>query len=179
MIMHYSVNIISYSYSNPAEYCYHISRRTLCWPVHEPSDILLAFPSPSNVWRHWRHSRSQISREPSDILLTCTLVCMGLHSSNCSESLAVGTCHCEPPEHVPRTLARAQTCAVVSGRAPYVPRSREHEKRPAAGREKKCRCAKKTHVYMVIYKVPLRDVCEVKSRGWRKFLKKDTKVTEQ
>ena len=34
-------------------------------------------------------------------------------------------------------------------------------------------------IYMqsdIVYKVPLRDVCDVKSRGWRK-LKRDTKVT--
>ena len=30
-----------------------------------------------------------------------------------------------------------------------------------------------------IYKVPLRDVCDEKSRGWRKLMKKDTKVTQQ
>ena len=36
-----------------------------------------------------------------------------------------------------------------SGRAPCVPRSREHEKRPSAGREK-YRRAKKTHTYMVM-----------------------------
>ena len=40
--------------------------------LHEPSDILLTFPSQRNIWRHWRHSRSQISHEPSDIFLTCT-----------------------------------------------------------------------------------------------------------
>ena len=26
----------------------------------------------SNVWRHWWHSRSQVSHEPSDMFLTCT-----------------------------------------------------------------------------------------------------------
>ena len=59
------------------------------------------------------------------------------------------TCDLKPPEHVPRTSARAHTCAVVFGwaPAPCVPWSREHEKRPA-GRE-----AKKTHVYTVIYVV--------------------------
>ena len=33
-------------------------------------------------------------------------------------------------------LARAHSCAVVFRRAPCVPRSREHEKRPEAGRKK-------------------------------------------
>ena len=46
-------------------------------------DILWSFPSPSNVWRHWPHSRSMYHmwavghsfnmymNEPSDIFLTC------------------------------------------------------------------------------------------------------------
>ena len=44
-----------------------------------------------------------------------------------------------------------------------MPRSREHEKRPAAGREKMINVKKKTHSYIVtyIYKVPLRGM----SRG--------------
>ena len=61
------------------------------------------------------------------------------------------TSHFEPREHVPRTSARAQHLRAESGRAPGVPRSREHEKRPTAGREKKCRSDKKTHLYIVIY----------------------------
>ena len=40
-----------------------------------------------------------------------------------------------PPEHVPRTSARAHTCALVFGRASCVPRSREHGGKPVAGRE--------------------------------------------
>ena len=78
-------------------------------------------------------------------------VCMGLDGSTCSASLPEGTCHFEPPEHVPRTSARAYTCAVVFRRAPCVPRGREHEKRPAAGREKMPKCEKCINVYMVIY----------------------------
>ena len=34
------------------------------------------------------------------------------------------------------------------------------------------------YIYICIHNVPLRDVCDVKSRGWRK-LKRDTKVTKQ
>ena len=47
-----------------------------------------------------------------------------------------------------------------------MPRSREHEKRPVAGREKMPIC-KKTHISIVIYNVPLRDVDvgDVRSRG--------------
>ena len=70
------------------------------------------------------------------IFLTCTWLRMGLDGSTCSEFLPVVTYDFEPPEKVPRTSSRAHSCAVVFGRAPCVPRSREHEKRPAAGREK-------------------------------------------
>ena len=62
----------------------------------------------------------------------------------------LGTGDFEPPEHVPRTSARAHTCAVVFRRAPRVPRSREHEKRPAAGREKKADVPKKHNLDLVI-----------------------------
>ena len=62
----------------------------------------------------------------------------------------MGTCEFEPPDHVPRTSARAHTCAVVFRRAPCVPRSREHDERPAAGRGKNADVPKKTHFYVVI-----------------------------
>ena len=58
-------------------------------------------------------------------------------------------CDFEPPEHVLRTSARAHTCAVVFGRARCVPLSREHEKKPTAGRERDAD-VKKKHVYMLI-----------------------------
>ena len=90
----------------------------------------------SNVWRHWWHSRSQISHELSDILLPRTWVCRGLDDPTCSECLPAGMCNFEPPEHVPWMTARARTCALVFRRAPCVPRSREHEKRPTVGRDK-------------------------------------------
>ena len=71
---------------------------------------------------------------------------MGLGGSTCSERLPVVTGDVEPPEHVPRTSARAHTCTVVFGRAPCVPPSREHEKRPAVGREKNADVQKK-HIH--------------------------------
>ena len=43
---------------------------------------------------------------------------MSLDGSTCSESLPEGTCHFEPPEHVPRTSARAQTCSRGPGGFP-------------------------------------------------------------
>ena len=80
-----------------------------------------------------------VSHEPPNTFGTGIWVCMGLDCSTCSECLPVDTCDFEPPEHVPRNSARAQTRAVVFGWALCVPWSREKEKRPAAGREK-CRC---------------------------------------
>ena len=68
---------------------------------------------------------------------------MGLDGSTCSQCLPVFTRDFESLEHVPRTSARVHTCAVVFGRAPCVPLSREHEKRPAAGREKNAKVPKK------------------------------------
>ena len=103
------------------------------------------FHQVSNVWWHWWQSRSQISHEPSDIILTCKWVCKVLNGPACSECFPVGACDFEPPQHVPRTSARAHICALVFRRAPCVPRSREHEKRPAAGREKNVNAKK--HIY--------------------------------
>ena len=94
-----------------------------------------------------RRTFFKLVHEPSDILLTGTWVYMGLVGSTCSESLPVGTCHFEPPEHAPRTSARAQTCVVVPGRAPCVPQSRENEKRLAVEREKNALLPKK-HICM-------------------------------
>ena len=54
-------------------------------------------------------------RIPSDILFTCAWVCMHLDGSTCSECLPERTCHFQPPEHVPRTSAGAQTCVLGPG----------------------------------------------------------------
>ena len=43
---------------------------------------------------------------------------MSLDGSTCSESLPERTCHFEPPEHVPRTSTRAQTCVRGPGGLP-------------------------------------------------------------
>ena len=51
-----------------------------------------------------------------------------------------------PPDHVPRTSARAHTCTTVFTRASCVPRNREHEKRPAGGRAKVPMCKKTSFV---------------------------------
>ena len=39
-------------------------------------------------------------------------VCMGMDGSTRSECLPEWTCHLNPPEHVPRVSARAQTCVL-------------------------------------------------------------------
>ena len=75
-------------------------------------------------------------------------------------------------------LGQRPNLCVGSWRAPCVPRSPEHDERPAAGREKELRRAKR-HISMYSYNVPLRDVCDMKSRRWRKLMKRDTKVTQQ
>ena len=72
---------------------------------------------------------------------------MDLDGSTCSEGLPVFTFDFESPEHMPRTLARAHTCASLFRRAPCVPRSREHEKRPAAGRERNADVQKNTFIH--------------------------------
>ena len=71
---------------------------------------------------------------------------MGLDGPTCSECLPVITYDFEAPEHVPRTSARAHTCAVVFGRAPCVPRSREHDKDPRPEEKKRLNVQKK-HMY--------------------------------
>ena len=50
--------------------------------------------------------------------------------------IPVVSCDFEPPDHVPRASAMAETCAVVFGRAPCVPQRRQNEKNHAAGKEK-------------------------------------------
>ena len=151
-------------------------------------DILITFPSPSTFW-HWRRWRSRISHEPSDILLTCTLTVghsfslfLGLHAPGWLYVLGI------PPraDHAlwtPREratdLGQGPNLRARPGRAPCMRRSREHEERPVAGREKNAEGAKKhIYIYIYMYKVPFRDLCHVKSRGWRK-LKMDTQVTQQ
>ena len=53
----------------------------------------------------------------------------------------------EPPEHMPRTSARAPFFAALFRRAPCVPRSREHEKIPGAGRGRNADVQKNTFIH--------------------------------
>ena len=67
----------------------------------------------------------------------------------------------ERPEHATRSPVGTHTCTVVYRRVPCVPRSRERETRPAAGREKFCIPEKR--LYTQYYKSPLRPFRVV---GW-------------
>ena len=102
--------------------------------------------------------------------LTCTWVCMGLDGTtvrarNASSCLLANFRDFEPREHVRRTLARDHTCAVVFGRAPCVPRSREQEKRPASRRNMPMR-KKNTCIYIVVYIIAHTGSPELRSFGW-------------
>ena len=72
-----------------------------------------------------------------------------MDGSTCSESLPEENGHFDTPEHVPQTSARAQTSARgLGGLAEcHGAESTRNDTRPG---EKKCRKAKKTHVYIVI-----------------------------
>ena len=74
--------------------------------------------------------QEQISHEPSDIILTGTWVCRDLHGSTCSECLPEVTCNFEPPEHKPRTSARAQTCVRGPGGPPACHRAENTRRDP-------------------------------------------------
>ena len=127
----------------------HSSMSTRCTRVRAR-----AFEHKRDVGRQSVRAVSRIlndMRNWSDIFVTCTWVCMGLDGSTCSEYLPVVTCDFEPPEHVPWTSVRAHTCAMVFGRATCVPRSREHEKRHAAGRKKMTMCKNNTFIHDNIY----------------------------
>ena len=140
----------------------------ILYPVYEPSDLLLTFPSPSNVQRNWciQDSRCHMRRRTfflpvNDVV--CTWVCMGRDGPKCSECLPAQTCHFEPQEHVPRTSARTQTCVWDPGGLPVCHGAESTRKDPRPEEKKMPTCAKNTFVYM--YKVPLRDVGDVISRG--------------
>ena len=107
------------------------------------------------VWRHWWHSRSQISHYPSDLLLTCAWGCRGLDDPTCSEYLPEGTCHFESPEHVPRTSATAQTCARGPGRLPVCHGAESTRKDPRPEEKEIPKCQKNTlkFLYIVLYPV--------------------------
>ena len=75
----------------------------------------------------------------------------------CSECLPERTCDFEPPEHVPRTSARAQTCVRGPGGLPACHGAESTRKDPQP-EEKKNAEGPKEHILIYVYKVPLRDV---------------------
>ena len=123
-----------------------------------------------------RRTFFQLVHEPSDILLTCTWVYMGLDGFTCSESLPVGTWHFEPRARATDLGQGPNLTPLRAGSLRATePRARDKTR---ARKRKKIRSAKKTHLYIVI-PGSLRDVCDVKSGGWRKLMKRDTKATQQ
>ena len=91
-------------------------------------------------------------RIPSDILLTCTWVCMHQDGYTFSECLPERTCHFQPQEHVPRISARAHTCVWGLGRLP-VCHGAESMRVSAAGRAKNDEGGKK-HIYKYLQGYP-------------------------
>ena len=73
---------------------------------------------------------------------------MGLDDSTCSESVPVGTFHFEPPEHVPRTSARAKLAQWGPGRLP-VCHGAESTREDPKPEEKKMPMGQKKHLYIV------------------------------
>ena len=114
------------------------------------------FPSPSKycLTTLMTFNIPKISHETSDILLTCTWVCGGLDGSTCSESLPERAGDFEPPEHVPRTSARAKTCVRGPGGLPtcHGAESTRNDPRPE---EKKNAEGPKKHIFIYVYSLPL------------------------
>ena len=102
---------------------------------------------------------------------------MGLDGSTCSECLPERTCHFQPPAHVPLTSAGAKTCEWGPGRLLVCHGAESTKKNPRPKENKLMKDEKSTLIYM--YKVPRRNVGDVKSQGLRKLIKKDTKETQQ
>ena len=90
-------------------------------------------------------------------------VCMGLDGSTCSECLPERTCHFEPPEHVPRTSAGAQTCVWGPGGLLACHGTESTRKDPRPEEKKMPKSEKNTYLY--VYKVPLPDVFESEIPG--------------
>ena len=81
----------------------------------------------------------------------CTWVYMGLDGSTCSESLPERTCHFEPPEHVPRTSARAQTCVRGPDGLPACHGAESTRKDPRPEERKMPKGQKNPFIHICIY----------------------------
>ena len=75
-------------------------------------------------------------------------VCVGLDGSICSEFLPERTCHFEPPEHMPRTSARAQTCVWGPDGLPVCHGAESTRKDPRPEEKKMSKGEKNTFVYL-------------------------------
>ena len=75
---------------------------------------------------------------------------MGLDCSTCSECLPERTCHFQPPQHVPRTSAGAQTCVWGLGGLPVCHGADSTRKDPRP-EEKKMPKGEKTHLSIYMY----------------------------
>ena len=76
------------------------------------------------------------SMEQKKLKCGFSIVLRGPGSAESDPVIRASSLDFERPERESRSPAGAQTCAVVYRRTPFVPRSREREKRPAARREK-------------------------------------------
>ena len=82
--------------------------------------------------------------------LTCTWVRRGLDGPTCSESLPEGTCHFEPPEHVPRTSVRAKLAPWCPGGLPACHRAESTRKDPRPEEPKMPKCQKNAFIHINI-----------------------------
>ena len=76
---------------------------------------------------------------------------LDLDGSTCSESLSERTCHLEPPEHVPRTSARAQRCERGPGGLPMFHGAASTRKDARPEEKKMPKGKKNAFLYMYIY----------------------------
>ena len=103
----------------------------------------------SIFWRLWWHSKPPISRETSDIVLTCTWVCkawVALRAGNPSPS-GLATLNRQSTCHGPRPGAKLAHGVRTGSLRATEPRARGK----TGGRKiKKCRKVKKTYLYIYI-----------------------------
>ena len=82
--------------------------------------------------------------------MLCTWVRVHLDGSTRSESLPERTFHFEPPEHVPRTSARAQTCVRGPGGLPAFHGAESTRKDPRPEEKKMLKGQKNTFIYIYV-----------------------------
>ena len=133
------------------------------WKIRWTPGHSFHLPSPSSFWRHLTFNIPYITCEPSDIFLTCTWAVgnsfnlyVGLQGPGWLYALGIPprvNLPLWPPRACATDLGQGPNVRAGSGRAPCVPRSRDHEERPAAGREKNAEGWKK-HIYIYVQGSP-------------------------